>query len=179
MVRQIVRGGRAVRRLAAGQKCFVAMAIANPWSLPETSCNPAGTHRGHNKVFLDAPRMPSSASAFVIVTFSHPAFTAVTRVSTLTSASGNSPLHLLEIVFSAEGHSGAQTLNPRSLNSPAAPDSPTSPSSIHFLWVLPLSCRDRTGAALEFPFVLIHLSSSDSRKRQCRRVPSLNEYAGT
>ena len=42
-----------------------------------------GTHRGHNKLFLVAPRTPSSASAFlqfVIVTFSHPAFTAVTRV---------------------------------------------------------------------------------------------------
>src|SRR5271156_5338273 len=43
----------------------------------------AGTHRGHNKMFLAAPRTPSSASVFlwfVRVTFSHPAFTAVTRV---------------------------------------------------------------------------------------------------
>ena len=42
-----------------------------------------GTHRGHNKVFLAAPRTPSSAPVllwFVRVTFSHPAFTAVTRV---------------------------------------------------------------------------------------------------
>src|ERR1700685_3356426 len=42
-----------------------------------------GTHRGHNKVFLAAPRTPSSAFVFplfVRVTFSHPAFTAVTRV---------------------------------------------------------------------------------------------------
>jgi hypothetical protein len=44
-----------------------------------------GTHRGHNKVFLPVPRTPSSASvflSFVRVTFSHPAFTAVTRVQT-------------------------------------------------------------------------------------------------
>ena len=42
-----------------------------------------GTHRGHNKVFLAAPRTPSSASVFLWflrVTFSHPAFTAETRV---------------------------------------------------------------------------------------------------
>ena len=42
-----------------------------------------GTHRGHNKVFLAAPRTPSSASVFLWflrVTFSYPAFTAVTRV---------------------------------------------------------------------------------------------------
>jgi hypothetical protein len=41
-----------------------------------------GTHRGHNKVFLAAPRTPSSASVFlwlVRVTFSHPAFTAITQ----------------------------------------------------------------------------------------------------
>jgi hypothetical protein len=35
--------------------------------------------RGHNKVFLAAPRTPSSASEFLRVTFSQPAFTAVTR----------------------------------------------------------------------------------------------------
>ena len=42
-----------------------------------------GTNRGRNKVFLAAPRTPSSASVFlwfVRVTFSAPAFTAVTRV---------------------------------------------------------------------------------------------------
>src|SRR5882762_10685728 len=42
-----------------------------------------GTHRRHNKVSLAAPRTPSSASVFLWflrVTFSHPAFTAETRV---------------------------------------------------------------------------------------------------
>ena len=38
---------------------------------------------------------------------------------------------------------------------------------------------DRIAFALELALVLIHLSNSDSKKRQCRRVPSLNEYAGT
>lgn len=43
----------------------------------------AGTQWGHNKVFLAAPRTPSSASVFlrfVRVTFSYPAFTAVTHI---------------------------------------------------------------------------------------------------
>ena len=42
-----------------------------------------GTHRGRNKMFPTAPRTPFSASVFLLfvrVTFSHPAFTAVTRV---------------------------------------------------------------------------------------------------
>ena len=42
-----------------------------------------GNIGGHNKVFLAAPRTPSSESVFLWflrVTFSHPAFTAVTRV---------------------------------------------------------------------------------------------------
>ncbi len=58
-----------------------------------------GTHRGHNKVFLAAPSTPSSASAslqFVTVTFSHPAFTAVTRVQ-IPSGTPNIPKDLSSI----------------------------------------------------------------------------------
>src|SRR4029077_2489321 len=37
---------------------------------------------------------------------------------------------------------------------------------------------DVTGCALEFTLLFIHLSNSEIRKRQWRREPSPNEYAG-
>jgi hypothetical protein len=63
----------------------------------------AGTHRGHNKVFLAAPSTPSSASAslqFVRVTFSDPAFTAVTRVQIPSGTPTSSDTHFLVTIES-------------------------------------------------------------------------------